>query len=383
MKPHALAPFFAVQQFDDSTLRSWQVNRPTLRQICADLPLDRSLPPSPDFWVLNSFLHQQLPDLSPIDTIVTRLYQQQEPHRDCWLNFIHFMAVKTATYCWRKLPAQARTPERSESLSSPPFIPPQKLFTNFQPPKNKFLLGAIEAWTYQALKYHLYSYLRQKEPFFGLTNLGVVSKSSVKAIQNALFGEYPAPKMAEAIELVKAFKHHLKTTGRRVPQLTTEDWQTILPATAAAEIAAKQQWLDQMGQIIRRTTQIPVSSLDDPTFAAIPAEKPDREYDLIIPILQRQISQLPVVDRQLLCLFYGHGLNQSEIAQKLGKDQPTISKQFRAIHIKLLQHLQQEIDPSIPPQPISLEAIAHLREVLREMCQYTDDDGTSCFDYRP
>jgi RNA polymerase sigma factor (sigma-70 family) len=228
----------------------------------------------------------------------------------------------------------------------------------------------------------MYSYLRQKEPFFGLTNLGVVSKSSVKAVQNALFGEYPAPKMAEAIELVKAFKYHLKTTGRRVPQLTAEDWQTILLETAAAEIETKQQWLDQIGQIIRRTTQIPVSSLDDPMFATIPAENPDREYDAVIPILQRQIPHLPPADRQLLCLFYCYSLNQSEIAQKLGKDQPTISKQFRAIHIKLLRHLQQEIDPTASPQPISLEAIAHLREVLRDMCQHTDDDA-ACFEHRP
>ncbi len=69
----------------------------------------------------------------------------------------------------------------------------------------------------------------------------------------------------------------------------------------------------------------------------------------LLTALVKALDELPLVDRQLVALYYGGGLTKGEIAQKMSTTRSAISMRIKRSHARLCAHLSQAGYPAMDP----------------------------------
>jgi RNA polymerase sigma factor (sigma-70 family) len=442
LHPHSpFTPFYAVS-IDET---KWALNRESIKylvQICRTYSPEFQLPVDLHLATVDRCVNQQLaasPDL--VDRVVTELYQTfllrhllgcyifqlgancftlkqsntlhqiylstNASHR-IWRNFVCYMSEKLASNLWHRLPPHKQMDEVLTLFQNADLLEPGKLFKNFNPGYDRDLLNGIERWTYRVLRNFIYSQIRDREPLFGLTNLGVVARSTQVCIRNALWGNSSQDRLELDIFLVQIFKNYLKRSQVRTDRLQASDWDEIdrecqrqwhkldrdLPPLSIAQIKDE---LSFIGNCIRQAANISIDSLDRPLVGVASAGRENRDLNYTITdtivevntvdredeatvwsaayvrlflIIKQTIVDLDPFDREILELRYRDGLKQEEISVKIAKDQTTISRKLRSIEKKILVNIHQQINhPDEKAGKIESTAIAGMKAALKQFYQ--------------
>jgi hypothetical protein len=413
-----LTPFYAtatgfdfIQTSSPIVRVKWQLNQQMigyLTPICQTHAMDFQLPKERSLIKIDRYLQQQAsqsPNLS--NQVTLELYQpfQSQPLapilHSTWVNFVQYTAVKLACNLWHRLPPLQRTEERFHQFHQASLFPPESLFNNFNHQHNQDLLNSIERWTYRVLRNFIFSKIRGQELYFGLSDLGVVSKSTRSYISNALRGSISADRIELDIFLVQMFKEYLKRSTVRTNQLQTSDWEIIqqecyklwnraYQTPFKLSIDDIQAELNFVGKCVRQSTQVSIASLDcqiansqDYTLAdTIASEQVDSVYQLeeailwnnvyseLLVIISQQIEQLDCLNQKIVKLYYQDSLNQTAIALIVKIDAGTVSRRLRAVSQKILEAIYQQVqhpdgkgigDPAM--------ALAAIKEILRKFYQ--------------
>jgi RNA polymerase sigma factor (sigma-70 family) len=389
----------------------WQLNQQMieyLTPICQTHTTEFRLPKERSLATIDKYLQQQIsrsPNL--LNRVTLELYQpfQSQPLapilHSTWVNFIQYMAVKLACNLWRRLPFLQRTEEKFHQFHQASLFPPASLFNNFNYQHNQDLLNSIERWTYRVLRNFIYSKIRGQELYFGLSDLGVVSKSTRTYVGNALKGSVSADRIELDVFLVQIFKEYLKRSTVRTNQLQSSDWEIIQQECCKLwnrsyqtpfklSIDDIQAELNFVGQHVRQSTNVSISSLDsqiahspDYTLAdTIASEQVDsvyqaeeamlwsKTYSKLLLIIDQQIKQLDSRNQKIMKLYYQDSLNQTAIASIIGIEAGTVSRRLRASSQKILAAFYQQIqhpDGNATGDPAT--ALAALKEILRKFYQ--------------
>jgi RNA polymerase sigma factor (sigma-70 family) len=389
----------------------WQLNQQMigyLTPLCQTHAVDFQLPKERSLATIDKYLQQQIsrsPNL--INRVTLELYQpfQSQPLapilHSTWVNFIQYMAVKLACNLWHRLPFLQRTEERFHQFHQASLFPPESLFNNFNYQHNQDLLNSIERWTYRVLRNFIYSKIRGQELYFGLSDLGVVSRSTRTYVGNALKGSVSADRIELDVFLVQIFKEYLKRSTVRTNQLQTSDWEIIQQECCKLwnrsyqtpfklSIDGIQAELNFVGKCVRQSTNISISSLDcqvanspDYTLAdTIASEQVDSVYQVeeamlwsqayseLLIIMSQQIEQLDSLNQKIMKLYYRDSLSQTAISSIIGIDAATVSRRLRASSQKILVAFYQLIQhPDGNARGDSSIALAALKEILRKFYQ--------------
>jgi hypothetical protein len=414
-----LTPFYAtVARFDFIQTSSshivrvkWQLNQQMIgyiAPICQTHAIDFQLPKERSLVKIDSYLQQQIsrsPNLS--NQVTLELYKpfQLQPLapilHSTWVNFVQYMAVKLACNLWHRLPPLQRTEERFNQFHQASLFPPERLFNNFNYQNNQDLLSGVERWTYRVLRNFIYSKIRGQELYFGLSDLGVVSRSTKSYISNALKGSMSTDRIELDVFLVKVFKEYLKRSTVRTNQLQTSEWEIIhqeccklwnrsYQTPFKLLIDDIQAELNFVGKQVRQSTNVSIASLDcqisnsqDYTLAdTIASEQVDSVYQAeeamlwstayaeLLVIIGQQIQQLDSLNQKIMKLYYRDSLNQTAIASIVEIDAGTVSRRLRASSQKILVAFYQQVqhpDGNATGDPAT--ALAALKEILRKFYQ--------------
>jgi hypothetical protein len=325
-------------------------------------------------------------EMQPLDPIVHQI----------WIGFINYMAAKLATHLWHRMPIHQRTEDRFDRLRSAALISPHKLFDrNFNPEYDPDLLTGIERWTYRVLSNTVASRMRGKEPFFGLSDLGIVRKATLTIVRDSLWDSSSDKQLDRDRVLVKIFKEYLKRSQVRVDRITENNWIDIeqqchrqwhqleqdLPPPSMAEIKNRLKFI---GERVRYFASPNIDSLDRPcqlnqlsmivqpraNSQPLENEPMDDEWlqanGLLFKTIESMISELEPIDLRILQLACRDGIkNQQSIGKIVGKDQSTISRKLRHLTKTLLLRVHSQIPhPDGSTKKITSEAIAAIEAAL-------------------
>ena len=274
-----------------------------------------------------------------ITTIVDNLYRsaltQSTLNSDnCWFNWIGVMTAKTACHIWRKIPSSQQSAELFERLVTPT-LSVQDLLTGFDPQYQPNLFIGLQGWTYQVVKYHAYTSLRANgHPYFGLSNLGIVSRSSYKQMRVALVANIVPAQLELDISVCKVFKHYLERSKIGANKLGLADWQEILVVVRSIDIELTIEELgsriDRVGSLIRAAASPVVYSYDDRSqstsidlYASLSPPDLDESaqvFGQLFTIIDRFISGLPGEARKILELYHHQHLKQKDVAALIAQD---------------------------------------------------------------
>lgn len=302
-----------------------------------------------------------------VTTIVDNLYrsalaQATPANNNCWFNWIGFMTAKVACRIWRKIPSSQQSPELFERLVTPT-LTVQELLTGFDPQYQPDLLVGLQGWTYQVVKYHLYTNLRKNgHPYLGLSNLGIVARSSYKQMRLALAGSIAPNQLELDISICKVFKNYLQRSKVSANELEPDDWQEILGAVRSIGINVTVEELggqiDRVGSLIRAHASPVIQSYDD-QFLSIEADRyaslspPDLDelapvFGQIFTIIDRFIHDLPGEARKIVELYHPQHLNQKSIGIIIAQDR-----------IELAASRDSQSRPWVELSPAEIEKIAN------------------------
>jgi hypothetical protein len=331
--------------------------------------------------------------LTPV--VVANLYrialaQQNLVRNNCWFNFIRAMTVRAALHTWQRVPKVKQNEELFERLVTPS-LSIRQLLTSFNPHYHPDLLTGLQAWTYQAVTYNSFAYLRANgDPYFGLSNLGVVSRSSYLKARAALLGNITSDRLNAEISMCKIFKNYLSRLRIRVDRLTSENWQAILAEVRSLGIEISLEELrariDRVGSLIRADASPTIERYDDPNaFIAIEyrVDSPVLEIDTIdatfmaiFKAIDRFISDLPAESQQIMILRHQQNLKQGKIAKIIGKDQSKVSRKSGEIYLELLDFIHTQIphptDGRAQKNSEAIVAVKHLLDKYFRRCQPTE-----------
>ncbi len=274
-----------------------------------------------------------------IATIVDNLYRSALAPSplssdNCWFNWIGAMTVKAACHIWRKIPNSQQSPELFEQLVSHT-LSVRDLLAGFDPQYQPDLFVGLQAWTYRVVKYHTYTSLRANgRPYFGLSNLGVVARSSHTKMRAALVANIVPEQLELDISICKVFKSYLERSKVSVNKLGSADWQEILAAVQAISIditiAELGSRVDRVGSLIRANASPIVHSYDDRSrsisidrYASLPAPDIDESTQILgqlFTVIDRFINNLPAEAQKMVVLYHHQHLKQSEIAYLIAQD---------------------------------------------------------------
>ncbi|WP_310484111.1 sigma-70 family RNA polymerase sigma factor [Chamaesiphon sp. VAR_48_metabat_403] len=325
-----------------------------------------------------------LADRQLTTVVVTNLYRQAAAQQDlacnnCWFNFITAMTYKAALHTWQRVPKPQQSEDLFERLIAPS-LNIQQLLARFDPEYHPNLLVGLQAWTYRVVRYNSFAYLRKNgDPYFGLSNLGIVSRSSWVTIRTALAGNIIATQIDTYKSICKIFKTYLTRSSVSVNNLTLADWQSILVEIRASSIAIKLEELaaliDRIGCLIRAHSSPTIEKYDDPNLFISVASQLDPPPDpdtsdaalaQVFEIIASFISNLPHKSQEMLSLRHLQQLNQVNIAKTMSIDQSQVSRQLGKLYLKLLDRIHTEIphpDGNAPQQNSqSIAAIQYLIE---------------------
>jgi hypothetical protein len=399
LHPHSrLTPFYAVY-----IQQQWRLNPESLiyiAQICSNY-----LPESPidlHLVTVDRYVHEQVAlnqDLTNL--VVTELYQEfplgtaaptENRNHRIWLNFIHYMSEKLIANLWNRLPEYKRVEETSDLLRNATLITPIELFRSFNPEYDRDLLNGIERWTYRFLRNSIFSQIRARDQFFGLSNLGVVSKSTKLSIRKVLSSQIfnnleglsnhnLKDRSIVDLLLVDIYKSYLNRTQVRTDQLAAKDWQQIklevqkqwsnleldLPPPSISDIQAE---LKIIGSYVRKATSISIQSIDAghiPPANVAQRSSYSQAYNQLLVIVGETIATLDPRDMRLLEFYYRDGLTQAEISLIIERDQTVISKNLTRIERVILRNIHKQLclDDVDTPAKIDRTSIRAMKDALK------------------
>ena len=290
-----------------------------------------------------------------IDKIVDNLYRWRslsngesalaQPQLDgdnCWFNWIGVMTAKAACHIWRKIPSSQQSAELFERLIAPT-LSVRDLLAGFDPQYQPNLFVGLQGWTYQVVKYHAYTNLRANgHPYFGLSNLGIVSRSSYKQMRTALVANIVPAQLELDISICKVFKNYLERSRIGVNRLELANWQEILAAVQAISIDLTIEELgsriDRVGSLIRADASPVVHSYDDSPlerlrqrsrsisidrYVSLPSPDIDESTQILgqlFTIIDRFIHDLPAEAQKIVELYHHQHLKQKNIAILIAQD---------------------------------------------------------------
>jgi RNA polymerase sigma factor (sigma-70 family) len=303
---------------------------------------------------------------------------------NCWFNFITAMTFRVALHTWRRVPKPQQSEELFERLTTP-VLNIQQLFNRFDPGYHSNLLVGLQAWTYRVVAYNSFAYLRKHgDPYFGLSNFGIVSRSSWLVIRKALLGNIITDRLDSYVATCKIFKTYLERSKIRVNNLEAHHWQEICAEIQASAIELTIEELrdriERVGGLIRAQSNPIIEKYDDPSlFIEIDDRFDGAEPDLvamdaslseIFELIGKFIGSLPPTNQELLILRHQRQLKQVSIAKLMSIDQSQISRQLGKNYLKLLDLIHSQI-----PHPDGLKsqknslAISAIRYLIEQYFQ--------------
>ncbi len=314
-------------------------------------------------------------------TVVDNLYQmalkQPAPMRDnCWFNFIAGMTINVALHTWKKVPKPQQSEELFERLVAPN-ISVECLLEGFNPQYQANLLVGLQAWTYKVVKYKSFTDLRANgHPYFGLSNLGVVRRSSYKLMREALLGNSTEGEIGLNLSVCKVFNIYLDRSKLSTDKLELNHWQDILDVVRSIDSSLNvdrlQFIVDRVGNLIRSYSNLIIEPSDDVSrFITLDSENILPEIDRsasilseLFDLIDRFISSLPAESVQIIQLRHCQQLKHKDIAAIVPRDQPYISRHLGKIYLKLLDSIHVQIshpdDRQKQKNSLALKAIEEL-----------------------
>lgn len=290
---------------------------------------------------VNTYFDRQIstnPEL--ITLVIDNLYRialtpAQPLRHNCWFNFIAAMTAKAAAHIWGKIPASQQSEELFERLITPT-LSVRDLLTGFNPQYQPNLLIGLHAWTYKVVRYNSYAEIRANgDPYFGLSNFGVVSRSSYKTMRVALAGNIIPTRLDLYISICKVFKSYLAETKIAVNKLELVHWHEIVIELKSMEINISVDelcgWIDRVGNLIRIEASPSIDPLDDRNNSTIIndlaartdnysdryLDEPHQLFGLLDTIIDEFVIRLSPEDRQVLIWRHHRKLKQREIGELL------------------------------------------------------------------
>jgi RNA polymerase sigma factor (sigma-70 family) len=329
-----------------------------------------------------------LADRQLTTTVITNLYrvavaQQDFVGNNCWFNFITAMTFKAALHTWQRVPKPQQSEDLFERLIAPS-LNIKQLLARFDPEYHPNLLVGLQAWTYRVVRYNSFEYLRKNgDPYFGLSNLGIVSRSSWVKIRTALAGNIISTQIDTYKSICKTFKIYLTRSTVSVNKLTPTDWQNILVEiqTQAISITLEElaATIDRIGCLIRAHSSLTIEKYDAPNFSISIASAIDPLPDLetfdaalcqIFDTIEKFIHSLPLKYQELLTLRHLQQLNQMNIAKTMSIDQSQVSRQLGKLYLKLLDLIHTQISHPDGNKPQkNTQAIAALQHLIEKYFQ--------------
>jgi hypothetical protein len=349
-------------------------------------------------------------DRELVTVVVTNLYRvaakpQHLVRNNCWFNFITAMTMKAAIHNWNKIPKSQQSEDLFERLVTPT-LSIQQLVTSFNPDYHPNLLVGLQAWTYRAVTYNSFADLRANgNPYFGLSNLGVVSRSSWAKTQMALLGNITTEQIELYKSICKILKDYLSRSRIPANQLGSNNWQEILAEIRSIKIELTIEELrgiiDRIGSLIRAHASPIVERYDDPSlfisiddrsnFLEPSIEALDEAFTQIFAIVDRFMNSLSAEDRNTIALRHHQNLKQNDIAKSIAKErsqvdwqhlsqsdinklikqyQPQVSRQLGKIYLSLLDCLHSQIPhPDDGEVRKNSEAIDAVKQLLDKYFQ--------------
>jgi hypothetical protein len=342
---------------------SWKCDPDAIPAIGRAGNFDVSGVSSTNIEAMNNYFDRLLiadPELT--NTIVTNLYrvafkQQKLIRNNCWFNFITSMTVKAACHTWNKIPKPHQSEELFERLVTPT-LSIQQLLAGFNPEYQPHLLVGLQAWTYQVVKYNSFADLRTNgHPYFGLSNLGVVSRSSYKLIRTALVGNITTSQIELYISICKVFKNYLARSSVSTNKLASKHWQELLVEVRSIDIkiaiAELQGIVDRVGSLIRAYHSLIVEKYDDPHRSILidrctsllepNISESTQVFSQLFTIIDRFISSLPTESQQIITLRHQQRLKQGDIAKLIFKHQSKVSRKLGEIYLDLIDLIHTQV----------------------------------------
>jgi RNA polymerase sigma factor (sigma-70 family) len=367
MSLNPLSIFYSIPRWELSPAGyihiSWRCDPDAVRQICRAGNFEISGTSLIDLQAVNTEIERLvLADRQLTTIVVDRLYRSAAAaptlaRNNCWFNFITAMTFRAALHTWRKVPPPRQSEELFERLVAP-VLNVGQLFSRFNPEYHPHLLVGLQAWTYRVVAYNSFAYLRKNgDPYFGLSSLGIVSRSSWVTIRTALLGNIISTQIGSYTAICKIFKTYLERSNIPVNRLELAHWQEILTEIHLSSIdltvAELRSTIDRIGSLIRAQSSPIIEKYDDPSlFIAIdthhdfsepdPLES-DEALDQIFGIIEQFISSLPAQSQQILTLRHRQRLKQGNIADLMSIDQSQISRHLGKIYQKLLSTIHAQI----------------------------------------
>jgi serine/threonine protein kinase len=237
----------------------------------------------------------------------------------------------------------------------------------------------ICCWAYQVIKYKSFTDLRANgNPYFGLSNLGIVTRSSYKLMREALAGNSTENEIGSYLSICKVFKTYLDRSKLSTDKLELSHWQDILDAGRSIDgslnIDKVRSIVDRVGSLIRTYCNPIIERYDDVDrqFSLgtenIPPEI-DRSESILSELfdtIDRFINSLPAESIQIIQLRHHQKLKHKDIAAIVPRDQPYISKHLGKIYLKLLDSIHSQVshpdDLKKQKNSLALKAIEQLLE---------------------
>jgi hypothetical protein len=343
MPLNPLSIFYSVPRWELSPAGyiqiSWRSDPDALREIARAGKFEITGVSLVNLPEINTYIDRLLVADSQLATVVVaELYRlaaaESNPiGHNCWFNFLTAMTFRAALNTWRSVPKPQQSEELFEQLVTP-VLSTQQLFDRFDPGYHVDLLVGLQAWTYRVVAYNSFAYLRRNgNPYFGLSNFGIISRSSWRVIQTALHSNIIPEQIEADTSICKIFKTYLERSRIRVNRLEPQHWQEIL-----AEIKLKSLELtidelrgriDRIGGLVRAQASPIIEQYDERySFTAID-EQDSLNLELkvvnetllqIFALLDRFMDDLSTEDRKIIQLRHHQKLNQNDIAESIAKD---------------------------------------------------------------
>jgi serine/threonine protein kinase len=322
-------------------------------------------------------------DAKLAEIVVDNLYRialkQPTPMgNNCWFNFIAGMTVNVTLHIWNKVPKAQQSEELFERLVTPN-ISVSSLLDGFNPQYHANLLVGLQAWAYKTIEYKSFTDLRANgNPYFGLSNLGIVTRSSYKLMREALLGNSTESEIGAYLSICKVFKTYLGRSKLSTDKLELSHWQDILDAGRSIDGSLNVDRLcsiiDRVGGLIRTYCNPIIERYDDVDrqFRLDP-EGVLPEIDIsksilseLFDLIDRFIKSLPAESIQIIQLRHHQKLKHKDIAAIVPRDQPYISKHLGKIYLKLLDSIHSQVshpdDRKKEKNSLALKAIEQLLE---------------------
>ena len=345
---------------------SWKSDPAAVRTIIQAGNLDLADIAPTNLSAVDSYFDRVLTiDRELITLIVNNLYQtalkQQPICNNCWFNFIGFMTIKVAIHTWNKVPKSQQSEELFDRLIAPN-LTVQKLLDGFNPDYQANLLIGLQAWTYRVVQYNAFAALRKNgNRYFGLSNLGVVSRESYVSIRKALAGNISTDCIESYRSSCKLFKDYLARSRVSTNKLELQHWQEIvteikLLLSLDLTVAELRSRIELVGSLIRAQASPTIDRYDDPDCRSIaishqpslPAADIDESNQLVgqlFTVVDRFMTSLTPETQKIFALRHHQKLKQKPIAATIARDRDPV--QWETLSQADIDLLVTNIQPSV------------------------------------